>query len=199
MNKPLERFTIGDLFPKVTAGMLETSVAWKSASDSARSLASSRNKDIQAALGPVKDQVNQAKSDVKAAEKSKDFAAAGAADGRAKTGAIVQGLLERLKDIGDRQEDMATAWSQAADQMRKFTDIDQAFDRYRTAGIARPGSGQPDNRLNAEGYEAFKNHASSLKELGEALSQFGDKLSALGSDRLKFASELEKGGHIKSR
>jgi hypothetical protein len=199
MNKSLERFTIGDLFPKVTAGWLETSAAWKTASDNARSLASGRNKDIQAALAPVKDEVDKAKADAKAAEKRKDFAAAGAAEGRAKTGAVVVGLLERLKDIADRQEAMATKWAQAADQMRRFTDIDQAFDRYRTAGIARPEPGQPDHRMNAEGYEAFRQHAASLKDFGTALSQLGDTFTSLGSDRLKFASELEKGGHIKSK
>ena len=199
MNKPLTRFTIGDLFPKVSQPLKETSVAWKAAADSARSLATARTNDIQGALGPVKDQVDKAKDAAKAAEKSKDFAAAGVADGQAKTGAVVVELLERLKSIGDRQQDMATAWAQAADQMRRFTDIDESFDRHRTAGIARPESGQQDTRMNAEGYEAFRNHAAALKDLGAALSQLGERMNALGSERLKFASELEKGGHIKAK
>src|SRR5262245_49024997 len=117
MNKPLAKFTIGDLFPKVSLPLKETSVAWKAAADSARALAVGRTKDIQVALSPMKDQVDKAKDEAKAAEKAKDFAAAGVADGKVKTGSIVVGLLERLKDIGSRQEDMATAWSSAADQM----------------------------------------------------------------------------------
>ena len=200
MNKPLTRFTIGDLFPKVaSAGLRETSASWKSVGDNARSLASSRSNDIRSALGPVKDQVDKAKADAKTAEKSRDFAAAGAAEGVAKTGQIVVDLLDRLKNVADRQEDAATAWLQAADMMRKFADADDAFDRYRTAGIARPASGQPDTRLNEAGYEAFKSHSEALKDLGAALSQLGNKLSALGSDRLKFAGDLEKGGHIKGK
>jgi len=200
MNKPLAKFTIGDLFPKVaSAGLRETSASWKSVGDNARSLASSRSNDIRAALGPVKDQVDKAKSDAKNAEKNRDFAAAGAADGIAKTGQIVVDLLDRLKDVADRQEDAATAWLQAADMMRRFADADDSFDRYRSAGIVRPESGQPDKRLNDAGYNAFKSHSEALKDLGAALSQLGGKLNALGSDRLKFAADLEKGGHIKDK
>lgn len=198
-NKPLERFTIGDLFPKLSGGLMDTSKAWKAAGDTARSLASARSRDLKAAIEPVKTQVDQAKDAAKQAEKTKDFAAAGAAQGKVKTGEVVLDLLDKLQNVASRQEDAAVAWTQAADMMRKFVEVDNDFDRYRTAGIAKPATGEKDTRLDSAGYQAFKGHAGALKDLGTALSQLGDKLNALGSDRLKFAGELEKGGHIQSK
>ena len=196
-NKPLQRFTIGDLFPKLSGGLLETANVWKTTGDSARSLASARSRDLKAAIEPVKSDVEKAKDEAKAAEKSKDFAAAGAAEGKVKTGEIVLDLLDRLQNVASRQEDAAVAWSRAADAMRKFVEVDNDFDKYRGAGIAKPAAGQNDSRLDSAGYNAFKGHAEALKDLGTSLSQLGDKLNALGADRLKFASELEKGGHIR--
>jgi hypothetical protein len=198
-NKPLERFTIGDLFPKLSGGLMETANAWKSSGDNARSLASARSRDLKAAMEPVKVQVEQAKDEAKTADKNKDFAAAGAAQGKVKTGEIVLELLDRLQNVASRQEDTAEAWSRAADAMRKFAEVDNDFDKYRGAGIAKPAAGQKDSRLDSAGYNAFKGHADALKSLGTSLSQLGDKLNGLGADRLKFAGELEKGGHIQSK
>jgi hypothetical protein len=198
-NKSLERFTIGDLFPKLSGGLMETANTWKTAGDNARALASARSRDLKSAIEPVKAQVQKAKADAKTAEKSKDFSAAGAAQGNVKTGEIVLNLIDRLQNVASRQEDAAVAWSRAADMMRKFVEVDNDFDRYRGAGIAKPGSGQKDNRLDQAGYQAFKGHAESLKDFAAALSQLGDKLNGLASDRLKFASELEKGGHIQTK
>jgi len=196
-NKPLERFTIGDLFPKVSGSLVETSTVWKSAGDNARSLASIRSRDLKTAIEPVKSQIDKAKDAAKTAEKAKDFAAAGAAQGQVKTGEVVLDLLERLQHVASRQEEVAEAWSRAADQMRKFVEVDNGFDRYRGAGIARPGEGQKDGRMDQAGFDAFKSHAEALKDFGAAFSQLGEKLNALGSDRLKFASDLEKGGHVR--
>jgi hypothetical protein len=197
-NKSLEKFTIGDLTPKVSGSLAETSTAWKAAADSALKLASTRTRDLQAAIGPVKDQLDKAKDAAKSAEDRKDFTAAGAAKGQVKTGEIVRDLLERLQNIGSRQEDTAVAWGKTADMMRRFVEIDNDFDKYRGYGIARPGDGQKDTRLDSSGFQALKGHAEAMKDLGAALSQLGDKLTALGSDRVKFANDLEKGGHIQT-
>ena len=38
MNKPIQKFTIGDLFPKVAHGLRETSTAWKAAAEDRKSV-----------------------------------------------------------------------------------------------------------------------------------------------------------------
>ena len=198
-NKPLEKFTIGDLFPKVAAGLAETSVAWKTAGDSAQKLASTRSTSLKAAIEPVKKQIDTAKDAAHAAKDKKDFAAEGAAQGQVKTGETVLGILERLEDVSSRQEDLASAWSRAADMMKRFVDADNSLDAYRGAGIAKPAAGQKDMRLDPNGYQSFKSNAEAMKNFGEALAQLGNKINALGSDRIKFANELDKAGHIQSK
>src|SRR5262245_45238400 len=96
-NKPLERFTMGDLFPKLSDGLSEISTSWKATGDKGRSLASVRSRDLKAAIEPVKSQIDAAKDAAKTADKNKDFAAAGAAQGKVKTGEIVLDLLNRLE------------------------------------------------------------------------------------------------------
>src|SRR5262245_23501671 len=74
LDKPLAKFTIGDLFPKVSAGLRETAASWKEAASTARQVTTTRVQNIDAAIPKVKAALAQAKTDGKTAEKSKDFA-----------------------------------------------------------------------------------------------------------------------------
>lgn len=196
MDKPLDRFTIGDLFPRMAAGLRETAAAWKVSSDSARLLAASQLKNVRDAKPPVKASLEQAKNAAKAAEKDKDFVAAGTAQGQVKSEEIVMDVLNRLDDVASTQGDVADAWAKAGDKMRAFAEADEACDRYRSNGIAKPAKGQSDTRLDKAGYDAFRNRARALRELGEALYQMSVKTRNLGDGQLKFADDLQKGGHL---
>ena len=196
MNKPLEAFTIGDLFPKTDRGLKDTGAAWKGASDPVRAAAEAREKEIRAAMAPVKAAVDAAKSDAKSAEKAKDFEAAGAAQGRVRSGEAVLDLLKRLQTVASAQRDFGSAWATAGGRLQGLVDADDGFDRYRPAGIAKPGAGARDARLDKSGYDAFKNRAQALKDLGDAFSQLGSKIKTLGDSQLKFADELQKSGYI---
>ena len=81
--------------------------------------------------------------------------------------------------------------------LRKVVEADDAFDRYRGNGIARPEAGQPDRRLSPEGYEAFQKYSEAVKDLGDAFEQLGEKLSDLGSSHLKLASDLDESGLVR--
>jgi len=197
MNKPLARFTIGDLFPKMVPGLRETSGSWKTASEGAGALASAQLKNIREAMPPVKAALDEAKKESKAAEKNKDFEAAGTAQGKAKSQETVLDVLQRLEKVASTQADLAEAWVKAGEAMKKFADADDAFDKHRGSGIARPEGGERDTRLDQAGYDAFKSRAQALRELGEAYYRMSVKVRDLGDGQLKFASDLEKGGHIR--
>jgi hypothetical protein len=197
LDKPLAGFTLGDLFPRVSGSLGETAAAWLRESENVERLASTRLTSIRAAVPSAKGQVEQAKDEVKVAEKSRDQVALGTAQGKVKSAESVKDVLERLESVGDTHSDMARAWSRTAELMRKLVEADQAFDRYRGNGIARPEAGQPDRRLSPEGYQAFQNYSEAVKDLGDAFQQFGQKLTDLGSGRLKLASDLEKTGLVR--
>jgi hypothetical protein len=184
MDKPLGKFTIGDLFPKLSAGLRETAAAWKESSANAADMTAQRLQNIQAAIPKVKTAMDQAKAAGKAADKSKDFTAAGTAQGEIKTQEMVMKVLDRLQAVSAAQNDVSKSWSKAADAMQKFADADDAFDQYRSAGIAKPDAGAQDTRLDAAGYQAFKAQSQALKDLGDAFQEFGSKLGGLGAGRL---------------
>ena len=198
MNKPLAKFTMGDLFPKASAGLRETATSWKGASDNARALASSELKNVRESKPPVKAELESARNEAKAAEKSKDFAAAGAAQGRVKSGEIVMGVLDRLESLASTHNDLAEAWAKAGEKMRAFAEADEAFDRYRSSGIAKPDGNQKDTRLDKAGLDAFKKRADALRELGAAFDQLGAKTRSFGDGQLKLADDLQKGGHTQT-
>ena len=197
LDKPLAGFTLGDLFPRVSGSLRETSATWQRESENVERLASARLSSIRSAAPSAKAQVQQAKDEVKIAEKSRDQVALGTAQGRVKSAESVQDVLERLESVGDTQSDVARAWSRTAEMMRKVVEADEAFDRYRGNGIARPEAGQPDRRLSPEGYQAFQNYSEAIKNLGDAFQQLGGKLTDLGSGRLKLASDLDKTGLVR--
>ena len=197
LDKPLAGFTLGDLFPSVSGSLGDTAAAWQRESEAVERLASTRMTSIRAAVPSAKGQVEQAKNEVKIAEKSRDQVALGTAQGRVKSAESVKDVLERLESVADTHSDMARAWSRTAELMRKVVEAVHAFDRYRGNGIARPEAGQPDRRLSPEGHQAFQNYSEAVKELGDAFQQFGQKLTDLGSGRLKLASDLERTGLVR--
>lgn len=197
LDKPLSGFTLGDLFPPVSDSLRDTAVTWQRESDNVERLASARVSGIRSAVPSAKAQVEQAKGEVKVAEKSRDQVALGTAQGRMKSAESVKDVLERLESVAGAQSDVARAWSRSAEMMRKVVEADAAFDRYRGNGIARPEAGQPDRRLSPEGYQAFQNYSEAVKNLGDAFQQLGGKLTDLGSGRLKLASDLDKTGLVR--
>jgi hypothetical protein len=198
LNKPLARFTIGDLFPQMTGGMRDIAASWKGAGDNSRTLAAAQLKNIREAQPQVKAQLDSAKKDAKAAEKNKDFVAAGTAQGQVKSGEAVLDVLNRLENVTSTQGELADAWGKTGDMLRKFADADEAFDRYRSSGIARPDTGKPDTRLNKDGFDAFRNRAQALRDLGEAFYQLSVKTRNLADGQLKLADDLQKGGSIQT-
>jgi hypothetical protein len=197
MDKPLEKFTVGDLFPKLAPGLMETATAWRTTSEGVRKLADSRRLAMSGAIPQAKARVDTAKSELKTAERSKDQVAIGTAQGKVKAAESVVDILERMEAVASTHGDLATKWAEAADQLRKFVEQDNAFDKYRATGLSRPATGQQDARLTQAGYEALRSHAEAMREVGSAFQRFGGAMSDLGSNRLKFASDLDKSGHIR--
>jgi hypothetical protein len=197
MDKPLEKFTIGDLFPKVAPGLMETANAWRTTSASVKKLADTRRIAISGAIPQAKARVDDAKSEVKAAERSKDQVAIGTATGKVKAAESVVDILERMQAVSSSHGDLADAWSRVSDQLRDFVAQDDGFDKYRSTSLARPAAGQPDGRLTVAGFEALQRHAEAMRDVGSSFQRLGGALADLGSDRLKFASDLNKSGHIK--
>jgi hypothetical protein len=195
LNKPLARFTIGDLFPRTAAGLRETAEAWKKASDSGRAAASAQLKSVREAQPQVKARLEAAKRDAKAADKSKDFVAAGTAQGQMKSEEAVLDVLNRLASVTSTQGDLADAWTRAGEMLKKFAEADEGFDRYRSSGLDKPATGTPDTRLSKDGFDAFRNRAQALRDVGEAFYQLSVKTRNLADGQLKLAEDLQKGGH----
>ena len=152
MDKPLAQFTIGDLFPKVAPGLMETANAWRTSSEGVKRLADSRRLAVRGAIPQAKARVDAAKAEVKAAERSKDQVAIGTAQGKVKAAETVVDILERMESVATTHGELAQAWSQVADVLREFVAQDEGFDRFRSTSLARPASGQPDTRLTQAGY-----------------------------------------------
>jgi hypothetical protein len=199
LDKPLASFTLGDLFPRVSGSLRETAASWQREGENLDRLASARVSSVNSAVPAANAQVQQAKDELKLAERARDQVALGTAQGRVKSAESVKDVLERLESVGDSQGEVARAWARTAELMRKVVEADEAFDRFRGNGIARPEAGQPDRRLSPEGYQAFQKYSESVKDLGDAFEELGGKLSELGSRRLKLASDLEKTGLIRAK
>jgi hypothetical protein len=201
MAKPLNQFTIGDLFPRIDAGLDQTAATWKTASAELVQKSTAREKNVNEGIVAVKKKAEQLKADAKAAQKSKDFTAAGTAEGKLKTEEIVTKVLARLQSLAVQQREAADAWSKTANAMEAYVKADKEFDPYRAKGIAKPESGAGaagDNRLDAAGVAAFKKQTMSMEELGKSFALLGTEMQGMASNRLKFLSELEKGGHIQT-
>jgi Spy/CpxP family protein refolding chaperone len=199
LDKPLKQFTIGDLFPRIDAGIEQTAQIWKDVSEQVVSAAHQRQSSLKTGVATVKKKADGYKAEAKAAKKSKDFTAQGTAEGKLKTEEVVKGILTRLQTLADRQSAAGDSWRRTALAMENYVKADKEFDAYRSRGIARPEPGDTqDNRLDAAGAQAFKNHAQAYDELGAAFADLGSDLQAMASDRLKFLSALEKGGHIQT-
>src|SRR5262245_18126555 len=85
MAKPLNQFTIGDLFPKIDAGLDQTAATWKTASAELQTKTAARQKAVTDGIAAVKQKSDQLKAEAKTAQKNKDFTAAGTAEGKLQT------------------------------------------------------------------------------------------------------------------
>jgi len=202
MAKPLNQFTIGDLFPKLDLGLDQTASTWKTATGEYQTKAAAREKAVMDGIATVKQKSEQLKAEAKTAQKNKDFTAAGTAEGKLKTEETVQKVLSRLQGLATQQKETAEAWNRLANAMSAFVQADKDFDVYRSKGIAKPESaaggsaGSADTRMDAAGVAAFQKHTATLDALGKGFADLGAEIQTLSSGRQKFLSELEKGGHI---
>ena len=198
MDKPLEKFTLGDLFPKMTGvSARDTGTAWQATGKAGVDLAMKREQAINGAVPKVQAAMAKMKDDLKAAQRAKDFTASGTAEGKIKTADVVLDVLGKIKTLTQKQKAVAQAFAASGAAMLKFADADDAFDPMRAKGIEKPATpGAPDNRLDPAGVTAFKNHAAATQAMGKSFSDLGSAMTALASQRQAFMSELEKGGHV---
>ena len=104
-------------------------------------MAASQLKNVREAMPPVKAQLEQARKAAKDADKSKDYVAAGTAQGQVKSGEAVMDVLNRLENVASTQGDLADAWAKAGDKMRAFAEADEACDRFRLERHRQAGAG----------------------------------------------------------
>lgn len=198
MDKPLDQFTIGDLFPSLSsAGLQETGTTWQSWGQEVANATAKQMASIEAAIPKVKLMSGQARDAAKTAEKNKDFSTSGAAEGRMKTADVVLKVLDGLEGVTKRQVAVGKAAVAAGAAMLKLNEVDGGLEPFRTKGISRPDKeGDPDNRLDASGVRALKQQAEAIKDLAKSLSEAASAMNSLASERLNFISSLEKAGHV---
>jgi hypothetical protein len=197
MDKPLDQFTIGNLFPSLTsAGLQTTGTTWQTWGQQIADATAKRLADIEAAIPKIKTASAQAKDAAKTAEKSKDFNAAGAAEGKMRTAEMALKVLDGLQSVTERQEAVGKATVAAGNAMLKLNEADGALEPFRSKGISKPDkAGDPDNRLDAGGVKALKDQAEAIKALAKSLGDAASAMNTLASTRLTFISNLEKAGH----
>jgi hypothetical protein len=197
LDKPLKQFTIGDLFPKVTSDSTKAlGESWKSTASQIQKTASDRITAIESALQAKKAGLAQLKTDLKAADKAKDFVKVGTLEGTIKSDEMTMKVLEQIKKLTATQADFAKSWNDTGAALLKFVDEDNRFDTIRAKAISKPEPGAPDQRLDAAGVQAMKAHATAAKDLGEAFAEVGSKMESIGSSRLNLLSQLEKSGQV---
>lgn len=199
LSKPLARFTVGDIFPKlVTGAFAETGRRWADAASGLLDVAHQRKSLVADAVASKKAELPAVKKQLKAAKSDKDFVKVGTYEGTLKDAQIVVEVLKKLSTLSQQQADVADGLKTVGAAMVKFTDADDEFDKFRGQKISRPAPGEPDQRLGADGYKAFKAQAQALVALGEAFSNLGAQVEELSSERMKLLSALESGGHIQA-
>lgn len=197
LTKPLNQFTIGDIFPKVAGeSFRQTGKEWQSAADDFLKRSNERKAALGQAIPAKEAEIKKLKDELKVANKDKDFTKAGTLEGQVKTESIVAAVLGQLDKVNESQAAAATAWSQVGTAMQRFVDADEKFDQYRATGIARPQDGSTAKRLSAEGYNTILQQAESMEDLAEAFGNVAAQLNGLAGKRKALLSSLAKGGHV---
>lgn len=197
LTKPLTQFTVGDVFPKVAGDAFrQTGKDWQAAADEFNKRAGERRAALSAAIPAKETEIKNLKTQLKAANKDKDFTKAGTLEGQIKTEEIVTAVLQQLTKLNESQSATATAWSEVGSAMQKFVDADEKFDQFRSIGIARKQDGATSERLSAEGYNALVNHSQALADLADAFGKISSDLGGLASRRKALLDSLAKGGHV---
>jgi hypothetical protein len=193
--KPLDRYSVGDLFPRMDAGLQQTAEIWKAASAGLYDAASDRETSVAGNMRLVEQRIDHLQTEIKAAKRAKNFTAEGTARGQLETEETVYKILKEVQALSDNQRAVAEAWSRAADAISAYVAADAAFDPYRTSGIAKPVAGAPDTRLDRPGIETFRSHARAMDDLGKSFERLGEEIQSLVEERLDLLQRLEKGGH----
>jgi len=194
---PTKQFTIGDLFPKVTNESTKSiGEDWKASAAAIEKVATERIKAIDTALSQKKAHLAQLKTDLKAANKAKDFQKAGTLEGAIKSEEMQSKVLDQIKKLSATQADFAKTWAATGSSLLKFVEEDDRFDTVRAKGISKPEPGQPDQRLDSAGVQSMKAHATAAKDLGKSFSNLGAAIADIGTSRLTLLSQLEKSGQV---
>ena len=199
LTKPLNRFSIGDIFPRaVGESFAETGRSWKVSADDLKREAEVRKESVTMAAEVKKTELPLTKDELKEAKKQKDLAKIGALEGTLKSEELVLNILKKLMRLSEEQIEVAEAFRATGAAMERFTDADDAFDPFRGRQIARPEFGELDQRLGPDGYAAFRAHADAMKNLGEAFHDLGSRTQSLAKDRMDLLETLAKGGHVQA-
>lgn len=197
LTKPLTQYTVGDIFPKVAGDAFnETGKSWQSASNEFVKKAGDRRTALAAAIPAKQTEIETLKTQLKAANKDKDFTKAGTLEGQIKTEEIVTAVLAQLNKLNEAQSATATAWGETGAAMQKYVTADANFDQYRAIGIARPEDGATGKKLSAEGYNTILGQATAMSEMGASFDKLGGALKSLADRRKALLDSLVKGGHI---
>jgi len=197
LTKPLNQFTIGDIFPKVAGDPFrQTGKNWQTTADEFLKRSAERKAALGQAIPAKEAEIKRLKEELKAANKNKDFTKAGTLEGQIKTESIVTAVLQQLNKLNESQAETATAWSQAGAAMQRFVDADEKFDQYRAVGIARPEDGATGKKLSTDGYTTILQQAESMDDLGDAFAKVGATLNTLAGRRKSLLDSLAKGGHV---
>jgi hypothetical protein len=197
--KPLSQYFIGDVFPRMASeASAETGRSWRVSADELNREAESRIQAIATAATAKRSDLQAAKRALSEAKKEKDLVRIGMLEGTVKNEELLIDILEELTEVSRKQVDLARAWGEAGAAMERYTETDMALDPFRGRRLTRPDDGQPDERLGADGVQAFRAQAQAMSDLGESFRRLGDRAKSLSKDRLDLLNMLARGGHLQA-
>jgi hypothetical protein len=197
--KPLDQYLIGDIFPRtVTEASAETGRSWRLAATELSGEAQARGLEIANAITAKRADVQAAKQELREAKRQRDLVRIGTLEGTVKNEELLLDILEDLADVSEKQTDLALAWGTAGGAMERYLVSDNAFDPFRTRRLTRSEAGAPDERLGPDGVQAIRAHAQSMRELGDAFHNLGERTRSLAKERMRLLETLGKGGHLQA-
>ena len=197
--KPLDQYLIGDVFPRTSSeASAETGRSWRLAATELNGEAQARRQAIADAITAKRTDVQAAKQQLREAKRQRDLVRTGTLEGTVRNEELLLDILEDLEEISKQQVDLALSWSEAGGAMERYTLSDSGLDLFRGRRLTRPDGGATDERLGADGVQAFREHAEAMRDLGQAFRRLGDRTRSLAKKRMDLLDTLAKGGHLQA-